>query len=115
MEVLDGVCVEPVKGVSRRDLNLENKIDPAKQKMAYYPAAAMPVPNDLNPQPPDRKAAMAIGETFESPITAAIRAGRGGAAPAYNVATPPDLDGPKGPKDSTTKAVVYGSGAPPNR
>ncbi|MDP6345906.1 MAG: reductive dehalogenase domain-containing protein, partial [Alphaproteobacteria bacterium] len=49
LEVLDGVCVEPVKGANQRDLNLEHRIDPAKQKMAYYPAAAMPVPNDLNP------------------------------------------------------------------
>jgi len=115
MEVLDGICVEPVKGVSQRDLNLQNSIDPAKQRMAYYPAAAMPVPNDLNPQPPDRKAAMAVGQTFESPIAAARRASRGEAAPAYNIATPPDPEGPKGLKDGGANLATYGSGTSPNR
>ncbi|MBT4688319.1 MAG: Fe-S protein [Rhodospirillaceae bacterium] len=115
MEVLDDVCVEPVKGVSERDLNLDKIVDPAKQKMAYYPAAMMPVPNDLTPQPTDRKAAMAIGEVMESPITAAIRVGRGAAMPEYNIPTPPDPDGPKGIGDTAAKLATYGSGATPNR
>jgi ferredoxin len=106
LEVVDDVCIEPVKGVSQRELNLSRKLDPAKQKMAYYPASMMPVPNDLSPQPVDRKAAMAIGEVLESPVAAAIRAGRGQAAPDYNSPTPPDPNGPKGRDD---KASVYGA------
>ncbi|MDP7548294.1 MAG: hypothetical protein QGF20_13470, partial [Alphaproteobacteria bacterium] len=100
------ICVEPVKGVSQRGLNLAHRIDPAKQKMAYYPANMMPVPNDLDAQPVDRKAAMAVGEILESPITAAIRAARGGAPPRYNIPTPPD---PGGPKGARTQPTVYGN------
>ncbi len=106
LEVVEDICVEPVKGVSRRDLDPSRKLDPAKQKMAYYPASMMPVPNDLDAQPVDRKAAMAIGEILESPVAAAIRANRGKAAPDYNIATPPD---PGGPKGRDVKPAVYGS------
>ena len=31
LEVVDGVCVEPVKGVNERDLDLAHRIDPARQ------------------------------------------------------------------------------------
>jgi ferredoxin len=96
LEVVDDVCIEPVKGVSQRDLNPSHKIDPGKQKMAYYPANMMPVPNDLNTQTADRKAAMAIGAVFESPVIAAIRANRGKAAPEYNRPTSPHPEGPTG-------------------
>lgn len=115
MEVLDDVCVEPVKGVSERELNLDKIIDPAKQKMAYYPAAMMPVPNDLTPQPTDRKAAMAIGEVFESPITAAIRAGQGQAMPDYNKPRPAHPDGPIGVAETAAKLATYGEGPTPKR
>lgn len=94
LEVIDGVCVEPVKGVSQRDLNLDHKIDPAKQKMAYYQAHMMPVPNDLRPQPADRKAAMAEAEELETPVQAALRRARGEAVPPNYVPTPPDPNGP---------------------
>ena len=96
LEVLDDVCVTPVKGVSQRDLDVSHRIDPAKQKMAYYPASMMPVPNDLEAQVVDRKAAMAMGVVLESPITAAIRAGRGEAMPSYNRPTPAHGEGPRG-------------------
>ena len=88
LEVVDDVCVEPLKGVSHRDLNLSHKIDPYKQNMAYYLANMMPVPNNLNSQPVDRKAAVAMGQVLESPITAAIRANRGEPAPKFNTPTP---------------------------
>ena len=77
LEIVDGVCVEPVKGVNRRELNLAHRIDPKKQKMAYYPAAVMPVPNDLRPQPVDRKAAMAAATDLETPDAARRRRARG--------------------------------------
>ena len=105
LEVVDDICVTPLKGVSQRDLDLDHRIDPAKQKMAYYVANMMPVPNDLEAQPVDRKAAMTMGEVLESPITAAIRAGRGEAAPGYNIPTPPQAGGPTG---RDVPPAVYG-------
>ena len=106
MEVVDGVCVEPVRGVNRRGLNLDKRLDPAKQKMAYYPANAMPVPNDLNPQPVDRKSAMAAAVDLETPAQAAGRHARGEPAPVQYSATPPNSEGPKGQE---IKLAVYGS------
>ena len=61
LEIVDGVCVEPRKGVNQRDLDLDHKIDPAKQKIAYYHAEAMPPPNTGQPFPVDRKAALRGG------------------------------------------------------
>lgn len=107
LEVIDGVCVEPVKGVNRRGLNLEHRIDPEKQKMAYYPASVMPVPNDLNPQPVDRKAAMASAAELESPSEAVARRSRGEPAPDHYAATPANPEGPQGVE---IKPAVYGSG-----
>ena len=51
--------------------DLGHKIDPAKQKMAYYTGDIMPVPNDLDSQPVDRKAAMAAAADLETPAKAA--------------------------------------------
>lgn len=105
LEIVDGVCVEPVKGVNRRELNLDHRIDPAKQKMAYYPAAVMPVPNDLRPQPVDRKAAMAAAADLETPDAARRRHARGSPPPPHYAATPPDPEGPIGEQASPP---VYG-------
>ncbi len=105
LEVVDDVCVEPLKGVSHRDLNLSHKIDPYKQNMAYYLANMMPVPNNLNSQPVDRKAAVAMGQVLESPIAAAIRANRGEPAPKFNTPTPAD---PGGVMGEDVKPAVYG-------
>ena len=107
LEVVDGVCVEPVKGISQRDLNLEHKIDPAKQKMAYYPANMMPVPNDLRPQPVDRKKAMAEAAHLETPKDAAERLTGGKPPPPQYAPTPPD---PEGPIGEDFKPTVYGGG-----
>ena len=96
LEVVDGVCVKPVKGVSQRDLNLGREMDPAKQKIAYYQAHMMPVPNDPRPQPVDRKAAMAEATTLETPAQAAARSSRSGDIPLRYIATPPDPAGPDG-------------------
>ncbi len=96
LEVVDGVCVEPVKGVNRRELDMGRAVDPASQKMAYYQAHMMPVPNDLRAQPVDRKRALAEAARLETPDDAAARKARGGAAPGQYVPTPPDPDGPIG-------------------
>jgi ferredoxin len=108
LEVVDGVCVEPVKGVSQRDLDLDRRIDPAKQKLAYYPASVMPVPNDLGAQPVDRKSAMAAAADLETPAVAAARHARGEPPPAHYKPTPPD---PGGPRGENTRPAIYGAGA----
>lgn len=108
LEVVDGLCVEPIKGINERDLNLDHKIDPAKQKMAYYQAHMMPVPNDLRPQPVDRKLAMAEADILETPEQARVRITRNGKTPVQYRPTPPD---PNGPIGENVKPTVYGSGA----
>ena len=105
LEVVGDVCEEPIKGVSQRDLDLSHKIDPSKQKMAYYLANMMPIPNNLDPQSVARKNAMAMGEVLESPIMAAIRANKGEPAPKYNKPTPAD---PGGVTGEDVKPAVYG-------
>jgi ferredoxin len=108
LEVIDGVCVEPVKGVNQRDLNLDRSVDPAKQKMAYHTANLMPAPNDLNPQPAARKAALAMAAELETPAQASARHARGGAPPAHYIATPPSADEPVGEDE---KLAIYGGAA----
>ncbi|MEJ2120717.1 MAG: reductive dehalogenase domain-containing protein [Alphaproteobacteria bacterium] len=95
LEIVDGVCVEPVNGVNQRDIDPDHVIDPAKQKMAVYHASMMPVPNDLEAQPVDRKAAMAAMALVETPDEARARTAAGGPAPAHYTPTPP-REGAKG-------------------
>jgi reductive dehalogenase len=92
-EIVDGRVVVP-KATNERDIDPSRKVDPAQQKMAYYPASAMPAPNDPSPKPVDRKAAMAVKELLETPAQARIRIEKGGPAPALYRPTPPcELDG----------------------
>lgn len=100
LEIVDGVCVEPRKGVNQRDLDLDHKIDPAKQKIAYYHAEAMPPPNTGQPFPVDRKAALRAAEVIETPLEALARVAKGGAAPAHYTPTPPLDQADEGPLDS---------------
>lgn len=90
LEIVDGVCVTPRKGVNKRDLDLDRKIDPATQKIAYYNANVMPPPNAYGmPVFPNRKAAIAAGELLETPDQARARIASGGPKPAHYVPTPP--------------------------
>ena len=98
LEIVDGVCVEPVHGTNRRDIDLGQNIDPAKQKMALYPANLMPVPNDTNPQPVNRKAALAAMAETETPLDALVRRAQGLAMPAQYVPTPATDEGRHGPE-----------------
>ena len=107
LELVDGICVEPVSGTNKRDIDVTRNIDPAKQKMAVYPANVMPVPNDNRPQKVDRKAALAMWANMETPAEAASRAARGEAPPAHYIPTPADPEGSKGPD---AKPAVYGGG-----
>ena len=108
LEVVKGVCVAPVKGVNRRRLNLDHRIEPGKQKMAYYPANMMPVPNVLSAQPVDRKAAMAAARALENPAFAMRRRAKGLPPPLHYRPTPPNAEGPVG---EAVRPVVYGGGA----
>ena len=104
LEVVDGVCVVP-SGISQRDIDVTGSIDPDKQKMAYYPANAMPIPNDNSAQIVDRKAALKVKDILETPAQAKARHDRGEPAPAHYTPTPPHADGPRG---EAIKPVVYG-------
>jgi ferredoxin len=108
LEIVNGVCVTPVKGVSQRDLDLDHRVDPDRKPMAFYPASMMPVPNDNNPQPVDRKAALAAAARIETPAQALARRARGEPPPSDYTATPPAPGGPQGPM---TKPAIYGAGA----
>lgn len=76
LEIVDGVCVAP-RGVNQRDIDpaREASLDPAKQKIAYYPADVMPAPDHAGPVPVDRKAALAAAERLETPAAARVRTG----------------------------------------
>jgi len=105
LEVVDGICVDPVKGSNQRELDPDHSIDPEKQKIAYYPANMMPVPNDLTVQLTDRKAALAAAAHMESPSDAAERKRRGQQAPPHYKPTPSD---PAGPIGAQAEPTVYG-------
>ncbi len=88
MEIVDGKCIDPPKGVNQRDLNLDHKIDPAEQKMAYYHANAMPPPDAADPVGIDRKAALKATELLETPAEALARRAAGKPKPAHYNPTP---------------------------
>lgn len=90
LEIVDGVCVEPRKGVNKRDLNLDRHIDPKLQKIAYYNADLVPPPNSHGIAViPNRKQAIAASSLLETPDEARIRITAGGAKPRHYVPTPP--------------------------
>ena len=88
-EMVDGITVDPPKGTNERDIDPSRKVDAAKQKMAYYPANAMPPPDQPDAVPLDRKAAMAAASALETPDEARGRTASGGPAPAHYVPAPP--------------------------
>ena len=90
LEVVDGVCVEPRKGVNERDLDLKRTIDPKKQKIAYYNANLMPPPNSQGiPCTPNRKEAIAAAALLETPEQALARIKAGGKKPEHYVPSVP--------------------------
>ena len=105
LEVIDNVCVDPVKGVNQRELSLGHEVDPTKQKIAYYLASMMPVPNNLESQVVDRKAALAKAYEIESPQSALERKAYSGNIPLNYWPTPADPGGPRGLPD---QPKVYG-------
>ena len=112
LEIVDGLCVEPVAGINRRDLDLGRNTDPAKQKIAVYHADMMPVPNDTGPQPVDRKAALAAMRLVETPAEARARQARGGPPPAHYTPTPAAATATTGPGQDLQ---TYGEGGDTTR
>ena len=93
LEIVDGVCVEPTRGVNQRDLHLDRHFDAASQKIAYYNADAMPPPNSHGiPMFPNRKEAIAAAASLESPQEARVRQQAGGVRPSHYIPTPPMPD-----------------------
>ncbi len=99
-EIVGGRVVTP-KATNERDIDPSRKLDPAQQKMAYYPASAMPAPNDPSPETVDRKAAMAVKDLLETPAQARVRVAKGGPMPALYRPTPPrehaEAEAPRAP------------------
>ena len=92
-EVVGDRVVVP-KGVNQREIDPSRKVDPAKQRLAYYHASMMPPPDTAEPVPVDRKAAMAAKALLETPNEARARMAAGGPAPDHYTPTPPIGTGP---------------------
>ena len=89
LEIVDGICVKPRKGVNARDLDPTRHIDAEKHKIAYYNANVMPPPNSHGmPYLPNRKEAIAAAALLETPDDALVRVKAGGAKPEHYVPTP---------------------------
>lgn len=90
LEIVDGVAITP-KATNERDIDPKRRVDTANQKMAYYHASMMPPPNDQQPYPVDRKAAMSAKDLLETPAQARARQIAGGPPPAHYLSTPPTM------------------------
>lgn len=86
-EIVNGVTTA-AKATNQRDIDPSRKLDPSKQKMAYYHADMMPPPDASEAVPVNRKAAMAAKDLLETPEQAKARAESGGPMPAHYVPTP---------------------------
>ncbi|MCG8441833.1 MAG: hypothetical protein MI723_08495 [Caulobacterales bacterium] len=72
LEIVDGVCVTPKK-TNIREISPDRMVDPAAQKMAYYPADVMPAADARDPHPVNRKDGAAV--VLETPAQARARVG----------------------------------------
>jgi reductive dehalogenase len=86
-EIINGKTVA-ARGANQRDINPKRHIDPARHKIAYYPAAVMPAPDTPTPVKPDRKAALALASELETPEQAIKRADQGQTTPWHYRPTP---------------------------
>ncbi len=90
LEIVDGVCVHPRRGVNQRDLNPGRRIDVKKHRIAYYHADMMPPPNSAGVAVMvKRKDGLAAAAKVETVQQALARRARGGAAPDHYAPTPP--------------------------
>ena len=90
LEIVDGACVRPTRGVNQRDLNIKRKIDVKKHKVAYYHANMMPPPNTPGmAQPVTRKEGLAAARHVETVKQALARRAKGEPKPLHYVPTRP--------------------------
>ncbi len=90
LEIVDGVCVHPRKGVNQRDLDVNRKIDVKKHKVAYYHASMMPPPNSSGiAMMVKRKDGIAAAVNVETVEQALARKAGGGPVPEHYIPTPP--------------------------
>ena len=96
-EIIDGITVEPRAGTNQRDIDPKRKVDPLKQKMAYYHADMMPAPDAPSAVRVNRKEALAAKAKLETPDQARARLKKGGPMPDHYIPTPPvgNVDGDK--------------------
>ena len=107
LEIVDGICVQPTKGVNQRDLDLEHKINPLEQKMAYYHADNMPPPNVSDPVYVNRKEAMVSKALLETPAQALTRRSQGGEVPSHYIPTAA-ISGGKDPRPVAEASMPWG-------
>ncbi len=94
LEIVDGVCVHPTRGVNQRDLNLHRQIDLKKHKIAYYHADMMPPPDSAGiAVKVNRKDGLAAAVKVETVAEALARKAEGGPTPAHYRPTPPITGG----------------------
>lgn len=88
LEIVDGVCVEPTKGVNERDLDVNRKIDIKKHEVAYYHADMMPPPNSSGmPHAVKRKEGLAAAIKVETVKEALARRAAGKGIPEHYIPT----------------------------
>ncbi|MCY4361910.1 MAG: Fe-S protein [Gammaproteobacteria bacterium] len=107
LEIVDGVCVHPRKGVNQRDLDVNRKIDVQKHKVAYYHADMMPPPNSSGiAMMVKRKDGIAAAVKVETVEQALARKAKGGPAPEHYIPTPP-MDTSASDKEDVTGFNPY--------
>ena len=87
-EITEEGVVE-AKATNQRDIEPCREVDITGQKVAYYPADVMPAPDQPNPYPIDRKAALGAKTKLETPAEAVARVARGEGPPSHYQPTPP--------------------------
>jgi len=85
LEVVDGISVRPRAGANFKGIDAEVDIveKQRKESIAYYPASALPPPDDKGAHPINRKAAVAMAGSIETPAQALARRARGEPAPEH--------------------------------
>jgi len=86
-ELVGGVAVLP-KATNQRDIDPRRRVDPERERLAYFHASMMPPPDEPGPVAVDRKAALAAAALLETPEQAQRRAGSGGPVPLHYIPTP---------------------------
>ncbi len=87
-EITDDGVID-AKATNQRDIEPDKEVDIEGQKVAYYHASMMPPPDQPDPFPVDRKAALAAKDLLETPAEARARKARGGPMPDHYKPTPP--------------------------